>query len=848
MFKKLIVCAASALLAAVSPLRSEAASEIGIATRDWVRSLIENEINQAKSEINQTIGNLTNNIPPVTPGLNPRPISTNVTVVVDKESRTKTISGKIPFKDSADGTATLYVTISSPTNKAIRLLANGKEIESDVGYLYAGNGRYLNYQREGYIEEIVCSNATLEVVKTNEFGTVESKPVDFVFVKATSRNGETYLGSTAGELGTVFCSTNDQMKIDFFLTYTWDKYISPLSARKNPYFLKEAGEDAEGDDHGNWKTSYGGENFSQIKMTISSIKYDAKPPRKGTVTYYMNAESATYSINFSPKKGTHQCAGKDFGSSLSYCYCFGKYDPADSDYPEDIQESKSQTYATALDNDETWFTEGSDNWTSLDDSGNEVDANGFLYYYDDSKEEVITIGGYQYGIEFDKFIASDAYKAAKQQIFNDVSDRYDELRTAFYNWWKCSSGSTPMCDWDTKQCGDADHTWKICKRNSAHKDGSPNHKFGSHSEQHQCMCPEKVKPDNVGQWTKGTKTVNSDNTGWTRQDTCAVDGCNEKRTVSHTCNHNNCQNCDVTIPEDGDEECGDKCHTCDPSGHHFEDVGSGASSCAVCKCADCDFTPYDAFTEEGSTRSMSSLSPESLHGGFSDCEGDCGSTEEGNAYTPAVGKHHNCQCGLLNCLGDYSSYAKTHVREDEENPTIEEIDNDWDFDYLTHHYKFTKTDCSVCGARFAVKEEHDFECPDDVEPEKYDYVDNEKCSPVYKCYSGDDHSGCGFVQHTLDDAEDDEDHSPTKDDEGNDIVEYGYDDEISEKCLEFRTCENCGQSYYKEVDHVKKDEDDEEDPDPTGYEDVSEEVCKWKYDCAHCGKAFAIEEEHDHER
>ena len=383
---------------------------------------------------------------------------------------------------------------------------------------------------------------------------------------------------------------------------------------------------------------------------------------------------------------------------------------------------------------------------------------------------------------------SDAWIDALSQALVNANNYLLDCQAAYCMSQICKEAN-PKHSWQETTCGP--YSWRICSRNSAHKDGTEQH------DEH-----------DTG------KVAKAGNTGWTQRVYCSCGRRNFE--INHDCKHVNCAPCSA-----GDD-CNWPCPTCNGN-HDFPYVATG-DKCARCGCDGCGQTESAALGTHS----------EGLHAGWHCCGYKDGDDDLSN------GDHCECECG------DFKHPNDGHDREVKDPPEYRQIDGNDE-----RHYIINMTECSRCGDPYGILEGHAW-LSDETGAPGYKWLDNEKCAEKDECvdcgyekvqsaedagghlpdgdpmrYENVDDATCRrwYICENCDGIYYDDEHGHSL---GSEPVRH--ENVSSEICRAVFECEHdCG---YEEADDTGGHEEGE----PIGYECVSDSVCRMKWLCANgCG-------------
>lgn len=718
------------------------ATDISIATRDYVKKYVKVEIDKALD--------IATNTPSgggFVPYKTPQSVLDKTTVYEAPDGITRTYTSKVTV--DSDTEATLEFDTTAAKHKAVALCAPTltPQLARMTTYLWAADTLYVN-QANAFMRSLTASNAIVRTAITNESGQVSIKDAKTVFLEGVSVDGERFVGSTYKMIGRLYSVTNSERSISFALTYALK-----TADMANSFSARSAAKSVPRESGDGWQVEEKNNNWV---MTITEIVVTTR----GRTTRYELPNPLVEPVDpgFPAEKDRHEC---DIQSSDCNCKYLNK-SCNESDYPAELQNAHlKELFEEALDF-YTWFPE--DTLVTHTEGG--VTKKGVMTYDAQGNERFVPA---------DTMMNSDSFKAATGKLCEMLSTKAADLRYSFRKYYTCDKASKmPNHDWQETTCGA--NKWKVCKRNSSHREGTEKHDDKGHSAGHKCSCGRQTAPG-AGTWSKGSRQQNT--TGWTRTDTCAVSGCSSTRTVNHTCSHEKCKNCTATIPEDNDAVCGDKCHTCEGAGgerHNFS--GASEASCAHCSCSGCGMSPYEAYME-GDT--FGDLFEESLHGWLPN-----GCTEHYQGDNEFSGLHCLCRCGLYDCNGGPGQMIHQFASADE--PSYWEIPDD------EEHWMSNYDPCSRCGAQWGKKESHDFS-PEEGQQQAYKFIDNDGCAPIEKCKK------CKYTREPSE-----ENKTPHEKLSDSPIKCESISDDV---CRHWYTCKNCGTDFYKddECSHTPSDTD-----------------------------------------
>ena len=409
------------------------------------------------------------------------------------------------------------------------------------------------------------------------------------------------------------------------------------------------------------------------------------------------------------------CVCKNYGVSPSY---FEK-DPGYQQYADIGASEFYSTYGsfTSWINLETW---GMYDWQKT-----KTGPRGTEYFVQD-------VDGLWFNVQ-NIFERSDAIIDAMATTIAEINRYMKNCREDYVELNTCKKND-PQHQWEVSSCGV--YTWKKCKNNPEHTEGSARHSYPGKSvssEAHACVCgtgPEE--PHGVLIPDVRTET----DKGWIETRICPKE-CGYFVERVHEHHFTNCGTCDA-----GDD-CTAPCKGCGGA-HKF--IKASADACAPCECEwsqDCKGTPP--------------ATDMSLHSAWLPCGED---TEGDNDWLEAKGAHCQCQCKAFG-----------HIARTEHDYKLgggfapfESIAGD-----DKHHYR-RLGECTRCGQHKKQKETHVY--PE--EPTSYTSKGSEVCEKVFVCTT----EGCGHVKRT----------------EG--CHKYGVTVEwinVSDKiCRAVSHCQNCG--------------------------------------------------------
>lgn len=425
--------------------------------------------------------------------------------------------------------------------------------------------------------------------------------------------------------------------------------------------------------------------------------------------------------------------------------------------------------------------------------------------------------GFRFAVE--DIITTDAYFDALQNLMNVIFDWYYDIYDRYIEAHTCHEDN-PQHDWETKTCAS---TWKVCKRNHDHKEGSPSHVIKNFDgSRHYCNCGEVNEPHKpVG----GEKKINEGKTGWTQTMTCGVSGCGWTGGIEHICEHKYCMPC---LAGDG---CTLPCPTC--NGKH-DYAAATKKSCKHCKCRGCGCVSiltangsYHVQTHEG-------------HGGWTACD-EPSHKDEKNERSQN-GKHCLCQCGYNTCeysQGYFDTVTKLwstgvgtislHTREEKPVPTYAKIEENGSIDD-EEHWVENYTECKYCGDPWGTREEHTFE---EEETPVFKWLSNEKCALRKLCEK------CAYQRY-----QDEESAGGHVEDAS---IPATYANVSPDVCRKWMNCSNCKEQFYEDCEHVRNPDDECRCENKCGYQfqhdDGGEPDACGNVSCRHCHKLFTDEGE-----
>jgi len=756
--KKIVVAAFAALVAFGAFAKADDAA---VANRKWVRKAIAEALGKKALDAD----------------------------VVTNANGTVTITS--PFTSTnIPGAVSISMTFSANTNEALRVdnsTIPGMTNRTYYAYDYAQCG-YMNTNapvRAIYASKVVNTSVVTNYYTgefSNHYWVVTNRVTETRF-SATGTNGTAFVSFKTNGVYWIQAATNAAWKAKITRTKVSDANRSQLIGTPLA------------------KT---GRRFSLFDLLVPTAYADAPSGNgiadDGTITWTFTLDSIKIEIeNDSPVTVDISDLKFEFSDTLpekpdpthtcffnSDCYCEG-YGLT----PSDIENNSAYEASAATDalsssmEFSSWMTE--EQWK---DAGGKISKKGRWY---------MEVEGGNFEIDPSEITGNDAWKKQMQSLTDAIADYLTECQENYKKSIICDSTEEMPChDWYTQTCGG--NTWKTCKRNSSHKEGSEAHEMGSTASSYnnsghivKCLCGKKSQTY-AHTKTYGTKVPKTGNTGWTQHNTCTYSGCGWSEDKDHTCVHEYCATCSA-----GDD-CTWACPTCNGS-HKFE--GKTESRCARCSCDGCGI-------KNGEQKGPIVVVNIDNHSGWESCsDHEDESNDKGAGYL-----HCLCECGYFNCNMPHS-----HSRECIE-AIYEKIPAATGGDDPTEHYMINKSDCTKCGDPYGTREAHKYT---EAEPyyEKIGADPESKCREVKVC---DD---CGY--ESKEDVEDAGDHS----EKPNATTYERYEADGEDLCKKNMTCTNLGKggtehTYYDLQEH------DYTGQEITKYEYVDDENCKPFKKCKNC--------------